>query len=197
MFLIQEIYNMNKKETRKKYIEIRKNIDEKKREEESGVIVEKIRKIIDENSFDSILLYAPLDHEVDVFSLFDEVYAEDAQCDPNFCFPRVNGDEMDFFYVKDASELETGNFGVREPNESCRLFIPEKNRKYLIIVPGVCFDESGYRIGYGKGYYDKYLSKYKDMNFTKAGICFKECFLKEIEHDEFDIPTDMVITSDN
>lgn len=194
MFLIQEIYNMNKKETRKKYIEIRKNIDEKKREEESRAIVGKLKKIINENGFDSVLLYAPLNHEVDVFSLFNEGYKED-QCALVFCFPRVNGDEMDFYFVKEESELEAGNFGVREPNESCRLFIPEKNGNYLIIVPGVCFDESGYRIGYGKGYYDKYLSKYKDINFTKAGICFDECFIKEIGHDEFDIPTDFVITA--
>ena len=180
---------MNKKETRKKYIEIRKNIDEKLRDKESRAIVEKIKENIDENVYDAILLYAPLDYEVDVFPLFKNLANERAI---QFCFPKVNKDDMDFFFVNSEKELEEGSFNVREPKENCLLFTPKKDGKYLIIVPGVCFDKEGFRIGYGKGYYDKYLSKYEGIKFTKIGVCFKECFIEEIEHDEYDIPVDFV-----
>ena len=189
---------MNKKEQRKKYIEIRKNIDAKKREEESVAIVKKLHKIINENRYDAVLLYAPLDYEVDVFSLFDKAAKEEKKSKTavrkNFCFPRVNGDEMDFFYINDISQLEPGSFGVREPKDVCRKFVPENEGNYLIIVPGVCFGKRGYRIGYGKGYYDKYLSKYKGMHFTKIGVCFDECISDAIENDEHDMAVDFIIS---
>lgn len=201
---------MNKKELRKKYIEIRKNIDEKKREKESKEIVGKLLDMISKGDYDAILLYAPLEYEVDVFPVFaaslsdggsnrnlkKEETSDNTKKGTNssrLCFPRVKGSEMDFFFVNSESELVEGSFNVREPLDSCELFKPEKEGRYLIVVPGVCFDKDGYRIGYGKGFYDKYLSKYKDMNFDKTGVCFKECFLKKAEHESTDVPVDKVI----
>ena len=201
---------MNKKELRKKYIEIRKNIDEKKREKESKEIVGKLLDMISKGDYDAILLYAPLEYEVDVFPIFTESISEadskpeginegtphkseKADCSYRFCFPRVRGSEMDFCFVKSESELAKGSFDVREPVESCELFKPKKEEKYLIVVPGACFDKDGYRLGYGKGFYDKYLSKYADFDFEKAGVCFKDCFLEKAEHESTDVPVDKVI----
>ena len=201
---------MNKKELRKKYIEIRKNIDEKKREKESKEIVGKLLDMISKGDYDAILMYAPLEYEVDVFPIFTESISEadskpeginegaqhkseKADCSYRFCFPRVKGSEMDFFFVNSESELVEGSFNVREPVDSCELFKPKKEEKYLIVIPGVCFDKDGYRLGYGKGFYDKYLSKYKDMNFDKTGVCFKDCFLEKAEHESTDVPVDKVI----
>ena len=178
---------MDKKATRKKYIEIRKNIDEKKRFEESALIVSEVRKIMNERNFDAILLYAPKEFEVDVFSLFKDCHKTP------ICFPRVSGSEMDFYFVDDEKKLKEGNFKVREPEENCEIFIPQKNEKYLVIVPGVCFDKEGYRIGYGKGYYDKYLSKYEGFEMYKVGVCFEECMIEKIEKEDSDIRMDKVL----
>ena len=204
---------MDKKELRKEYINIRKNIDEKKRKKESTEIVCKLLEMISKGDYDAILLYAPLEFEVDVFPVFTKSLSEadskpeginegtphkseKADCSYRFCFPRVKGSEMDFFFVNSESELAEGSFNVREPVDSSELFKPEKEGRYLIVVPGVCFDKDGYRIGYGKGFYDKYLSKYKDMNFDKTGVCFKECFLEKAEHESTDVPVDKVITGE-
>ena len=204
---------MDKKELRKKYIEIRKNIDEKKREKESKDIVDKLLEMIKEGNYDAILLYAPLEYEVDVFPVFkafvsDTIAKSDCKkeaglseskisdCASKFCFPRVKGSEMEFYFADSENELDTGSFNVREPKESCKLFIPEKEGKYLIVVPGVCFDKEGFRLGYGKGFYDKYLSKYKDINFKKIGVCFKDCYVEKIENESTDIPVDKVIISE-
>ena len=119
--------------------------------------------------------------------------SEKADCSYRFCFPRVKGSEMEFFFVNSESELAKGSFDVREPLESCEIFKPKKEEKYLIVVPGVCFDKDGYRLGYGKGFYDKYLSKYADFDFEKAGVCFKDCFLEKAEHESTDVPVDKVI----
>ena len=201
---------MDKKELRKEYINIRKNIDEKKRKKESTEIVCKLLEMISKGDYDAILLYAPLDYEVDVFPVFTKSLSEadskpeginegtphkseKADCSYRFCFPRVKGSEMEFFFVNSESELAKGSFDVREPLESCELFKPKKEEKYLIVVPGVCFDKDGYRLGYGKGFYDKYLSKYDDFDFEKAGVCFKDCFLEKAEHESTDVPVDKVI----
>ena len=62
----------------------------------------------------------------------------------------------------------------------------------VCIVPGICFDKNGYRIGYGKGYYDKYLS---NKSIYKIGICFKECLIDNMPHDLYDIKVDLIVSS--
>ena len=61
----------------------------------------------------------------------------------------------------------------------------------LIIVPGICFDKANNRLGFGKGYYDKYLA---NKNIKKFGICFKEQLLDDIPTDNNDIKMDLIIT---
>ncbi len=177
---------MNKQELRIKYSDIRKNIPDEKRKEESFEILKKLEELIKENSFSAVLLYAPKKYEVDVIGIFEEINI------PVY-FPRCDKEEMNFYEVDDLSKLQLGNFNVREPEDGCPLFIPKENEKYLIAVPGIAFDEKGYRIGYGKGYYDKYLSRFEAYDFYKAGVCFKECIVKDTFHDDFDIRTDTVI----
>ena len=60
-----------------------------------------------------------------------------------------------------------------------------------MIIPGICFDKSKNRIGYGKGYYDKYLS---NTNIKKIGLCYEEQITKEIKSDKTDIRLDYLIT---
>jgi 5-formyltetrahydrofolate cyclo-ligase len=177
---------MNKQELRIKYLEVRKNIPDEKRKKESLEITKELLKLIKENSFSAVLLYAPKKFEVDVMGVFEKT-------DIPVFFPRCDKDEMDFYEVDDLSKLHSGNFNVREPEDGCPLFIPKENEKYLIAVPGIAFDEKGYRIGYGKGYYDKYLSRFEGYDFYKAGVCFKECIIKDTFHEDFDIRTDTVI----
>ena len=152
---------MNKQELRIKYLDIRKNIPDEKRKEESFKISKELLKLINENFFSAVLLYAPKKYEVDVLDVFEKINV------PVY-FPRCNKEDMNFYEVDDLSKLHLGYFNVREPEESCPLFIPKENEKYLIIVPGICFDRNGYRIGYGRGYYDKYLSKHNSAVFSSG-----------------------------
>ena len=177
---------MDKKELRKKYIEVRKSISEEARSEESAGITEKLLAVLEQENYDALLMYAPKEFEVDIFGLFDAANI------PVF-FPRCEGDTMNFYKADNPDQLTEGSFGVREPDKSCPMFIPKVNEHYLIVVPGVAFDEKGYRIGYGRGYYDRYLSDVNGYDFYKIGVCFKECLIKDTFHDEFDIRTDKVI----
>ena len=98
--------------------------------------------------------------------------------------------EMDFYYINSYSDLESGKFGILEPN-------PEKCEKVtdlssgLCLVPGLCFDLQGYRIGFGKGYYDRFLQKFGG---TTAGICYYKCIQNSLPTGVFDKTVDILVT---
>ena len=179
---------MDKKELRKKYLEIRKNISIEDRKHKSELIVKELTELINKDNYDAILLYAPLEYEPDVMGVYDL-----CRMDNTVCFPRVNGNAMDFFIVEGLSELEKGNFGVREPKKECRALEYKDGARYLVVVPGTVFDKNGYRIGYGKGYYDSFFAGHEGIDFFKAGICFDECMIEDFGHEAHDISVDKVI----
>lgn len=103
--------------------------------------------------------------------------------------PRCIDKEGNMIGVKINSfdELKEGFFGILEPETSVEF---PKDRIDFAIVPALAFDREGYRLGYGKGYYDRFLS---DICPFKLGVCAKEFYLKSIPHDEFDVRMDSVL----
>ena len=88
----------------------------------------------------------------------------------NTVLPRIhNNKSMDFYYFTSINELEKNDFGILEPKKENKIVTPEDID--VIIVPGLVFDTKKNRIGYGKGYFDRYLKNIKDH---KIGICFDE-----------------------
>ena len=112
--------------------------------------------------------------------------------------PRImSGNEMTFYRIKSIAELKCTNIlGIKEPNDSVEYFVDKSNID-LMIIPGVCFDKNKNRLGYGKGYYDRYLKELD--NVIKVGICFDEQLVKDeyISADEYDIKMDFVVTDKN
>ena len=92
-------------------------------------------------------------------------------------FPKTyNGGIMKFFRVNSLDELcDNGKFGIREPKEDAEEYTAEGTAE-LCLVPGLCFDKNGYRIGYGKGYYDRFLSSFKGIS---AGVTYTGCRSEE------------------
>ena len=92
-----------------------------------------------------------------------------------------------------GSEVEEGTFGIPEPRpEFRRPFPPEKID--LVVVPGLAFDERGYRIGYGGGYYDGFLTKCPQALF--AGLAYEMQILKCTFPSTRDVPVHKIITED-
>lgn len=105
--------------------------------------------------------------------------------------PKVHGEIMKFYLITSYEDLEPGCFGIQEPKETCEeVLIPMENS--LVIMPGVAFDRQGNRIGYGKGYYDKYFSAYPDV--YKIAIAFEVQIVPMVPADEFDVKADIVMT---
>ena len=97
--------------------------------------------------------------------------------------------KMEFYIIKSFDDTENGSFGVLEPKDTCEKL--RDFRKSVCIIPGLCFDTEGFRLGYGKGYYDRFLSLFKGL---KIGICYDYCMKDVLPRGFFDVSADMVIT---
>lgn len=136
----------------------------------------------------TVLCYVSTEIEVDTRDFINALL----QMGKRVAVPRCEGgkSEMNFYYINSLDELSPGSFGVDEPD-------PQKNVMLSItegtvcIVPAFMFDENGYRLGYGKGYYDRYLSRYKG---STIGICYSANIQKELYHGKYDRSVDLVVT---
>lgn len=96
---------------------------------------------------------------------------------------------MDFYYINSFDDLEEGAFGVLEPKTSNELV--KDFSSGLCIVPGLGFDVEGYRLGYGKGYYDRFLSGYGGVT---VGVCYYNCVKWKLPHGRYDRQVNFLIT---
>ena len=167
---------MNKDELRKQIIKKRKDILNKKKK--STIIVDKIINLDFYKKAKVIAIYNNMTNEVDLSYLKD--------IDKIVLLPKVVEDKMIFIKIDNNTKYKNSSFGVSEPIGEEYL-----GNIDLIIVPGVGFDKELNRLGYGKGYYDKYLS---GKNIYKIGVCFKEQIVDSLPVDKYDIKMDLVIT---
>lgn len=97
---------------------------------------------------------------------------------------------MDFYYITSTDCLKKGAFSIMEPDEALCERVTDLSDG-LCLVPGLCFDRQGYRIGFGKGYYDRFL---EEFGGTTVGICYSRCIEKELPRGIFDRNTDILVT---
>jgi 5-formyltetrahydrofolate cyclo-ligase len=134
----------------------------------------------------TILLYHSLPDEVATSSLLDEL------TNKTILLPRViNEEEMELRYYTGRQDLHTGAFGIMEP---CGKLFTEYKEIDVAVVPGMAFDTAGHRLGRGRGYYDRFLSRVPYI--YKIGVCFHFQLLGSVPSDENDIPMDLVISGE-
>jgi 5-formyltetrahydrofolate cyclo-ligase len=106
--------------------------------------------------------------------------------------PRINGSVMDFFVINSENDLEPGHFGIYEPKRHCKPLYSYHNA--VCITPGLIFTEDGNRLGYGKGYYDRFFKEHPEI--LKIGLAFEKNIYRSdfMETDKFDIPVDIIFT---
>ena len=102
---------------------------------------------------------------------------------------RENG-EMDFFAINDINSMALSPYGIPEPEYNEDLIINDFNGA-VCIVPGLAFDKNGKRIGYGAGYYDRYL---ENKGIVTAGLCYSELLFDSVPSEAHDISVDYIIT---
>lgn len=169
-----------KKALRRELIERRKAMDAAVKAAADRDIFEQLKPFLDKAG--SVFTYASTETEVDTRRLISH------------CLDRgipvalpVSGDtELEFFYITDISELKKGRFGIDEPPRS-KPALPDKNT--LCIVPALCADGNGLRLGYGRGYYDRFLSGFRGCSVI---LCYGS-FKREVPAEPHDIKANFTV----
>ncbi len=173
---------------RRDLLEKRRNLPQSLRQEKSALILE---VLLSEKVFSdalSVALYFPVNGEVDT----REIFKKCVDLEKKVFFPKTLGSDLVFLKTENIEELTPGAFSIPEPPadaESAR-----GDELDLVLVPGVAFDFSGNRIGYGKGFYDRFLKDIpRQMRF---GLAYRFQVLENIPSDETDVKTGRIITED-
>lgn len=128
--------------------------------------------------------YLPYNQEVRTWALLEQALKDGKQ----IAVPKVYGDEMRFILMKDLSRVAPGYAGIPEPVDDGPV---ADDPQALVLMPGMVFDKAGHRIGYGGGFYDRFLAQEPDH--PTIALCYDFQLLEHIPTEEFDIPVDAVL----
>lgn len=173
-----------KKDIRIQFKEKRSSIPKKVRQEKS----DRITELVTSHQWfkEAAVLYCYMDFGGEVMTR--ELMRKAWQLGKEVAVPKVRGEDMDFYAISSFDSLIPSAFGVPEPSRGEL----KNGTKGLVIVPGIAFDKKRNRIGYGKGYYDRYLIKHQELK-TMA-VAFEEQIAETLPFDEYDIRPDILIT---
>ena len=177
-----------KEEIREKYRKIRAQIPSETRKHADNQIAERLFNRPEYRDARIIYCYMSFKDEADTASIIDESLRLGKQV----ALPRVSGKrKMEFFFISGQKDLVTGFMGIKEPAGYC-LEASAPSEDALVLLPGLAFDRSGARLGYGGGFYDTYLAKHAGCK--KAALAYSAQIAPEIPTESVDVKTDMIIT---
>lgn len=177
---------MNKKDLRIKYKIIRNSVGNASHQSE-----EMFSLLINSSMYktaQTVFVYWSCGSEVDTHRIIDKALGDKKKVALPKCTDK-NGN-MEFYYISSLDDLSDGMYGIKEPNNNNNADVFSGND--LCLVPGISFDKYGYRLGYGKGYYDRFLSSF---NGVSVGLCYDACLSETLPKDEFDKKVDYIITN--
>ena len=128
--------------------------------------------------------YLPYNQEVRTVPMLEQALKDGKRV----AVPKVYGEEMKFLYLDDLTKVEKGYAGIPEPIADGPVADDETA---LVLMPGLAFDPAGHRIGYGGGFYDKFLAA--EPNHPTLALCYEFQMLPELHTEEHDIPVDTVL----
>ena len=177
-----------KEEIREKYRKIRAQIPSETRKHADSQIAERLFNRPEYRDARIIYCYMSFKDQADTASIIDESLRLGKQV----ALPRVSGKrKMEFFFISGQKDLVTGFMGIKEPAGYC-LEASAPSEDALVLLPGLAFDRSGARLGYGGGFYDTYLAKHAGCK--KAALAYSAQIAPEIPTEPVDVKTDMIIT---
>ena len=128
--------------------------------------------------------YLPYNQEVRTVPMLERALRDGKRV----AVPKIYGDEMKFIYLDDLTKVEKNHWGIPEPVEDGPV---GDDPEALVLMPGLAFDMLGNRIGYGGGFYDKFLQA--EPNHPTLALCYGFQVLPQLEAEEFDVPVDCVL----
>ena len=170
--------------------ELRRQIREKKRamtEEEIVARSARLGELLQQSSVyqqaSTIYFYLPYNQEVRTVPMLEQALRDGKKV----AVPKVYGDDMKFLYLTDLTRISKGYAGIPEPIDDEPV---AQDETALVLMPGLAFDPQGHRIGYGGGFYDKFLAR--EPHHPTVALCYEFQMLPKLETEAFDIPVDQV-----
>ena len=200
---------MTKKDVRKNVLAVRDAISAVDKAQYDASIREIVTKMEEYREAEAVLAYVSYKSEVDTSALIQQALADGK----NVFAPKVSGREMEFWQITAMEDLQEGYRGIREPVQSVAFsdWISRHNgSKVMMWMPGAAFDRERHRIGYGGGFYDRYLTRLLQQSeqtasadqmrtqsgrfiLTTAALAYSCQVLEQIPYDEHDRKPDLLI----
>ena len=181
---------VSKKELRQMYRKLRAELLPEQRNRESVEACERVISMEVYQRTDAILTYLSYGSELQTQTLINQAL-KDGKI---LAAPRINGNEMVFFQIVPDTRYEKNSYGIPEPVSGVEIS-PEMYEKSLLILPGLCYDDRNGRIGYGGGFYDRYVSAHRKGSNMKILALALSCqyYEGEIPMESHDISPDLVV----
>ena len=176
-----------KQELRLKCRKKRTEMDAALKLELDKCIAENVRRLKEYKPANTLLIYMSTSIEVNTVEIIKNAWADGKKVAVPRCIEGSR--DMEFHYITNLDCLTPGTFSVLEPSPELPMVTDFSG--CLMIVPGMQFDMRGYRIGYGKGYYDRYMVRFGGIS---AGICYADELKPFMYHGRYDRQVDIVVT---
>ena len=153
-------------------------------EEKSRALCQMLTATEEYRCAQSVYGYLPFNQEVRTMLILEQALQDGKQV----ALPKIYGSEMRFVYITDLSRVEKSSLGNPVPVDDEPL---ARDKTALVLMPGLAFDAQGNRIGYGGGFYDRFLAK--EPEHPTVALCYDFQMLPKLEPEEFDVPVDRVL----
>lgn len=177
---------ITKKELRKVLIEKRKHLSSEYRQQADALIFQNVIKSEAYQNSQTIFCFVSTTDEVNTYPILNHALNQRKCVVVPKCLEKGI---MQAYQILSFDDLESGKYGIQEPKEHCKSIPPSDID--LAIIPCLSCNSEGYRIGYGGGFYDRYL---QNQTFAKISICYRELLCENIPIESFDEKTDIIIS---
>ena len=142
-----------------------------------------------------IFVYSSMEKEIPTHRIIDTAIKDGKKV----ALPKIRtgvkaGAKMDFVFINKDTEYKAGVYGILEPDSDEFINVNDMSDKIEMLIPGLCFDIKGRRIGYGGGYYDRYLTKYPEDKFHITALAYEYQIFESLPVNENDKPVNLIVT---
>jgi 5-formyltetrahydrofolate cyclo-ligase len=179
----------NKELLRTKFLTLRKNLSSYDVFIKSWFVQENLLNSFFFSKSKVIGVYYPILNEVQTF----RIIRKSLSLKKKVCLPRVQDGKITFCSITDLNNLKTGKYNIQEPQTKAN---DDFEMMDTVITPGIVFDRLGYRVGYGKGYYDSFLERFPKNNIIAIGLGYEFQIISDyISYEPHDFRLDVLVTN--
>lgn len=176
-----------KKRLRQEMKAARRDLTPSEKQKLDAYISEGIWRLPEYEKTKMVVTYVSTPIEVDTWEVIGQAWQDHKQVVVPRC---VEGErQMNFYRIRSPKDLERGSFGLWEPFPVAERQVTQFEGS-ICLVPALCYDDDGYRLGYGGGYYDRFLKRYPGL---KIGIIYSFCQRPRLLRGKYDLPVDLLI----